>query len=201
VGDDGPTHNGIYDLVYTRMIPNMHVLVPSDEAELVHALHTALALKGPVAIRYPRGCGRGVPIPDHPEMLPVGASRTTREGDDVAILAFGTMVAQAEEASDLLAEKGISARVVDMRWAKPLDVEAVREAAATRLVVTLEEGVVAGGVGQGILGLLAEEGLQVPVIVRGLPDRYTAQGKVPDLYHELGLDAAGIADTVLDRLG
>ena len=200
VGDDGPTHNGLYDLVYTRMIPNMKVFAPSDEAELVNGLHTALALEGPVAVRYPRGPGRGVDIPEQPEMLPVGKARTVREGDDVAILAFGTMVAQAEAAADALAESGISARVVDMRWAKPLDADAIRQAAGTRLVVTVEEGVTTGGVGEGILAVLADEGLQVPSLVLGLPDRYIAQGPVPALYHEVGLDGQGIAASVLERL-
>ena len=200
VGDDGPTHNGVYDLVYTRMIPNMKVFVPSDEAELVNGLHTALALEGPVAVRYPRGSGRGVAIPEQPETLPVGKARTVRVGDDVAILAFGTMVAQAEAAADALAESGVSARVVDMRWAKPLDVDAIRQAAGTRLVVTVEEGVTIGGVGEGILAVLADEGLQVPSLVLGLPDRYVPQGPVLALYHEVGLDGQGIAASILARL-
>ncbi|MDO4400729.1 MAG: 1-deoxy-D-xylulose-5-phosphate synthase [Coriobacteriia bacterium] len=200
VGDDGPTHNGLYDLVYTRMIPHMKVFVPSDEAELVNGLHTALQLEGPVAIRYPRGEGRGVAIPEMPEELPVGKARVVREGDDVALLAFGTMVAQAEGAADLLAQAGIQARVVDMRWAKPLDEDAICEAAKTRLVVTLEEGVVTGGVGEGILCVLAQKGLQVPALVLGLPDRYVQQGKVCDLYREVGLDSESIANAVQARL-
>ena len=200
VGDDGPTHNGLYDLVYTRMIPNMRVLVPSDEAELANGLHTALQLGGPVALRYPRGNGRGVPIPEHAEMLPLGKSRVVREGDDVAILAFGTMVAEAEAAADMLAEQGVSARVVDMRWAKPLDEDAIRAAAKTRLVVTAEEGVVAGGVGEEILRVLSNEGLQVPTLVLGLPDRFVQQGKTDDLYREVGLDAESIANSILAKL-
>ena len=200
VGDDGPTHNGLYDLVYTRMIPHMRVFVPSDEAELVNGLHTALQIGGPVAIRYPRGEGRGVALPEMPEVLPLGKSRTVREGSDVAILAFGTMVAQAEGAAELLAEQGVDARVVDMRWAKPLDMDAIRDAAKTRLVVTAEEGVIAGGVGEGILCALSGEGLQVPTLVLGLPDSYVPQGKVPALYHEVGLDAEGIAASIMQRL-
>ena len=200
VGDDGPTHNGLYDLVYTRMIPNMRVLAPSDEAELANSLHTALQIGGPVAIRYPRGEGRGVSIPERPVTLPVGKSRVVREGDDVAILAFGTRVEQAEGAADLLADTGVSARVVDMRWAKPLDDQAIREAAATRLVVTAEEGVVAGGVGEEVLRVLSSEGLQVPALVLGLPDRFVQQGKIPALYQEVGLDAEGISQAILARL-
>ena len=200
VGDDGPTHNGVYDLVYTRMIPNMKVFVPSDEAELVNGLHTALQTDGPMAIRYPRGEGRGVPLPEVPEVLPLGKSRTVREGSDVAILAFGTMVAQAEAAAELLAAQGIQARVVDMRWAKPLDMDAIREAAKTRLVVTIEEGVITGGVGEGVLAALSAEGLQVPTLVLGLPDTYVPQGKVNALYREVGLDAESIAAAIQQRL-
>jgi 1-deoxy-D-xylulose-5-phosphate synthase len=201
VGDDGPTHNGIYDLVYTRMIPNMRVLAPSDEAELVNALHTALALEGPVAVRYPRGAGRGVPLPEKPELMEPGVSRQMRAGDDVAILAFGTMVQHAIDAADILAARGVEARVVDMRWAKPLDRGAIRHAAETKLVVTVEEGVICGGVGEGVLCTLAEEGLSVPVAVLGLPDRFTQHGKPASLYRSLGLDAEGIATTVLSHLG
>ena len=140
VGDDGPTHHGVFDIAYTRMIPNMKVMAPSDEAELVHMLHTALSLRGPVTLRYPRGEARGVELPETPQVLEVGKSRTTREGNDVAILAFGRMVQEAEGASDILAAEGIGVRVVDMRWIKPFDEEAVRAAAEQcSLVVTAEE--------------------------------------------------------------
>ena len=148
VGDDGPTHHGVFDLVYARMVPGMRVLAPSDEAELVNGLHTALALGGPFAIRYPRGAAEGVPLPDEPEVMEPGVARRVREGSDVAILAFGRMVGQAARAAELLAEDGIEARVVDMRWAKPLDHTAIKNAAQTKLVVTIEEGVVCGGRGR-----------------------------------------------------
>ncbi len=200
VGDDGPTHHGVFDMVYMRMVPNVRMLAPSDEAELVHGLHTALALEGPVALRYPRGAAEGAPLPEAPQMLEVGKARTVREGDDVALLAFGRMVGQAREAAELLAAEGIQARVVDMRWVKPLDEEAIAAAAATRLVVTVEEGVVAGGAGEGVLEVLARQGATVPAITLGIPNRFIPQGPVSQLFADLGLDGEGIAKTVRETL-
>lgn len=200
VGADGPTHHGVFDLVYARMIPNMRVLTPANEAELVHALHTALALGGPFAIRYPRGEGEGVELPEVPEVLVEGCSRVVREGEDIAILAFGRMVGQAVGAADMLAQAGISARVVDMRWAKPLDCDAIHEAAKTKLVVTAEEGVIAGGVGEGVLGEMAHMGLATPALNLGIGDAFVTQGGVNQLLHDQGLDAEGIAASIQERL-
>lgn len=196
VGEDGPTHHGAYDIAYCRMIPNMRILAPSDEVELVNALHTALALDGPVAVRYPRGAGVGAPVPDMPDVLPVGRSRTVREGSDAVILAFGDRVAPALEAAGALAADGIDARVVDMRWAKPLDEDAIAAAAQTRLVVTVENGILSGGAGSGVLEVLAKRGLQVPVVTLGIDDRIVPHGKPADLLAELGLDASGIASAL-----
>ena len=167
VGDDGPTHHGVFDLVYARMMPGMRVFAPADEAELVHGLHTALALGGPFCLRYPRGAAEGVPLPDSPEVLEPGVARRLREGEDVAILALGRMAGHALAAADILAESGIEARVVDLRWAKPLDRKAIKNAAKTKLVVTVEEGVVTGGVGEGILEILSEMGEATPTLVHG----------------------------------
>lgn len=200
VGEDGPTHHGMFDIAYTRMIPHMRVLAPSDEAELVHALHTALALGGPFAVRYPRGAGEGVEVPEVPEVLAEGVSREVRAGDDVAILAFGRMVARARAAADILAEHGIDARVVDMRWVKPLDRRAIERAAETKLVVTVEEGIVSGGAGEGVLDVLAELGASTPSLVLGVADRFVSQGKVDLLLRELGLDAEGIASAIERKL-
>ncbi len=196
VGDDGATHNGAFDIVYLRMVPNMRVLIPSDEAELVHALHTALSLEGPVAVRYPRGEAEGAEVPSDPVVFEEGKSAVRREGDDVAILAFGRMVHQALEAARILQEQGIQARVVDMRWAKPLDTQAIRDAAATKLVVTVEEGVTEGGVGQAILAELSHMGETVPSLVLGIPDHFVEHGKVPQLFERLGLDGASIAASI-----
>lgn len=199
VGADGPTHHGVFDLVYARMVPNMRVLAPSNEAELVHGLHTALAMGGPFAIRYPRGEAEGVSLPEVPEVLPEGKARMVREGDDVALLAFGRMVGYACKAAEALEQQGISVRVVDMRWVKPLDADAIREAAGTKLVVTVEEGVIAGGAGEGVLGEMARMGLYTPALNLGISDAFVTQGGVGQLLHEQGLDAEGIATSVKDR--
>lgn len=201
VGNDGPTHHGVFDLVYTRMVPNMRVLAPSNEAELACALHTALALGGPFAVRYPRGAGEGVPVPEEPAVLEEGRARLVREGSDVALLAFGRMVSSASAAADLLAEQGVSARVLDMRWVKPLDAQAIADAAQTGLVVTVEDGVIAGGAGAGVLEELARQGLCPRTLVLGIDDEYVMQGKTELLMRDLGLDAAGIAQRVLATLG
>ena len=195
-----PDFNVVFDIAYTRMIPHMRVLAPSDEAELVHALHTALALGGPFAVRYPRGAGEGVEVPEVAEVLAEGVSREVRAGDDVAILAFGKMVARARAAADILAEHGIDARVVDMRWVKPLDRRAIERAAETKLVVTVEEGIVSGGAGEGVLDVLAELGALTPSLVLGVVDRFVSQGKVDLLLRELGLDAEGIASAIERKL-
>lgn len=201
VGNDGPTHHGVFDLVYTRMVPNMRVLAPSNEAELACALHTALALGGPFAVRYPRGAGEGVPVPEEPAVLEEGRARLVREGSDVALLAFGRMVSSASAAADLLAEQGVSARVLDMRWVKPLDAQAIADAAQTGLVVTVEDGVIAGGAGAGVLEELARQGLCPRTLALGIDDEYVMQGKIELLMRDLGLDAAGIAQRVLAALG
>lgn len=196
VGEDGPTHHGMFDLVYTRMVPHLRVIAPSDEAELVNALHTALALGGPFAIRYPRGAAEGVSLPTEPQVLEVGKSRVVREGEDVAILAFGRMVSRARDAAEILAEQGIDTRVVDMRWVKPLDTDAIATAARTKFVVTVEGGVIEGGAGEGVLGEIARQGLETQALTLGIPDRFVPQGKVDLLLHDLGLDAEGIAASV-----
>ncbi len=201
VGEDGPTHQGMFDLVYTRMIPNMRVLAPSNEAELAAALHTAIDLGGPFAIRYPRGAALGVPVPEEPETLEEGKALLRRGGSDGAILAFGSMVAPALDAAQLLEEQGISLRVVDMRWAKPLDVAAIVKAAETGLVVTVEDGVIEGGVGQGILRVLSEADLHPKTLTLGIPDCFVQQGKPDLVMQSLGLDATGIAASVAEALG
>ncbi|MEG0072182.1 MAG: 1-deoxy-D-xylulose-5-phosphate synthase [Raoultibacter sp.] len=200
VGDDGPTHHGVFDLVYTRMIPHLKVLTPSNEAELVNALHTALALGGPVAIRYPRGGGEGVALPEVPRVLELGKSTTVKKGKDVAILAFGRMVNKALRAAEILEQQGVRTRVVDMRWAKPLDVTAIEKASLTKLVVTIEEGVVCGGVGEAVLEVMARNQLQAPVLTLGIPDKFVGQGNVEALFADIGLDPAGIVASIQKAL-
>ena len=200
VGDDGPTHHGMFDMALLRMVPNMKVLAPSNEAELAHALHTALRLEGPVALRYPRGEALGVAMPDDALFMQPGKARVVREGTDAAILAFGRMVRYACDAAESLAAEGYSVRVVDMRWVKPLDEEAVRKAANTGVVVTVEDGVRTGGAGEGVSELISLGSQNPRLAVLGLPDRFIAQGKVDQLFADCGIDAEGIKSTVLGLL-
>ncbi|MDZ4169121.1 MAG: 1-deoxy-D-xylulose-5-phosphate synthase [Coriobacteriia bacterium] len=201
VGEDGPTHHGVFDLTYLRSIPNMMVLAPSDEAELAHALHTALAADGPVAIRYPRGAGSGVGLPAETQIWTPGCAEIRRRGTDVAILAVGRMVGAAEAAAELLAEEGITASVYDMRWVKPLDSDAAKEAAlGHRLVVTAEENTACGGFGAAVAEVYADMGLAVPLLRIAVPDCFVTHGAMGLLLEEVGLTPQGIRDGVLRRL-
>ncbi len=200
VGADGSTHNGMFDIAYMRMVPHMRVIAPSNEAELVNALHTALSLEGPVAVRYPRGQAEGVQVPETPCELPYGKGDIRRQGEDVCILAWGDMVRESLGAAELLQEQGIDARVVDMRWVKPLDHDAIKHAAATKLVVTVEDGVIAGGAGEGVMEVMRGMGSLTPALVLGVGDQFVTHGTQAQLLHSLGLDAEGIADSVLKRL-
>jgi len=200
VGADGPTHTGAFDITYLCMIPNMRMLAPSNEAELVNGLHTAMMLDGPISIRYPRGCGEGVPIPQNPEVFKIGKSVERRAGNDIAILGFGHMLPACMDAAKRLEAQGISARVVDMRWIKPLDVDAIVAACKTKLVVTAEEGVIAGGAGDGVLEVMEARNLSTPVLQIGLPDKFVEQGTVEQISHVLGIDGEGIAAQITEKL-
>ncbi len=202
VGEDGPTHHGVFDIAYLRLIPNMTVLAPSNEAELSDALHTALSLDGPVALRYPRGSGEGVEIPSTRSVWERARSVSRREGTDVEILAVGRMVGVALEAAELLAADGVSAAVRDMRWIKPLDVEAVREASDSgRLIVTIEEGTQMGGFGSAVLEELARLDSEADALCLAIPDHFVVHGAMDLLLSELGLDPQGVHDSILSRMG
>lgn len=196
VGEDGSTHHGAFDIVYLKMIPNLKILAPSDEAELASALRTALQLDCPVAIRYPRGKAFGATVPEEPELLEEGKACILREGDDVAILAFGSLTYAAFEAAEELAREGIEVRVADMRWVKPFDEQELLRAAQTSLVVTLESGAVSGGIGQELAACLAQKGSSTPVINLGYPDSFVSHGKPAELNEMLGLDSKGIAESI-----
>ncbi len=201
VGEDGPTHHGVFDLTYLRAIPNLMVMAPSDEAELVNALHTALAADGPVAIRYPRGSGTGVELPESPVVLEAGRAVERRRGSDVALLAVGRMVAAANEVAELLQADGVSATVVDMRWVKPLDLEMISSAAMNhRLIVTIEENTGLGGFGAAVLESLSDLGFGPPVLRLSVPDCFVTHGGMDKLLEEVGLTPAGIRGAVLGRL-
>ena len=179
VGDDGPTHHGVFDIAYMRPLPNMTLMAPRDEAQLVHMLHTAIAHEsGPVALRYPRGEGVGVPLPDKPQLLEIGTGEILREGRSVALLGYGLGVVKALEAADILAEAGIKVTVADARFAKPLDAALLAQLAAEHdLLVTVEDGVLTGGFGTGVWEHYNEAGIPTPRMLRiGLPDRYVTHG-------------------------
>jgi len=201
VGEDGPTHHGVFDLTYLRSIPNLMILAPADEAELTHMLHTALAADGPIAVRYPRGSGVGVPIPGEPVVLEAGEAEVRRSGEDVALLAAGRMVGASEAAADLLATEGVSASVVNLRWIKPLDLETLYWSATNhRLLVTIEENTGLGGVGAAVLEGLSDLATDVPVMRLSIPDCFVTHGAMDKLLAEVGLTADGIRGAVLGRL-
>jgi len=201
VGEDGPTHHGVFDLTYLRSVPNLMVLAPADEAELAHMLHTALLAESPVAIRYPRGAGVGVTMPKHPEVLEAGRAEVRSKGRDVAILAVGRMVGASEAAAALLAVDDVSASIVNMRWVKPLDLETVSWAAGShRLIVTVEENTGAGGFGAAVLEGMSDLALQTPVLRLSVPDCFVTHGAMNKLLEEVGLTPEGIRAAVLGRL-
>src|SRR5436309_9985066 len=201
VGDDGPTHHGAFDIAYLRCLPGIVLMAPRDEAMLVHMLHTALVYDdGPVALRYPRGEAVGVPLPERPETLEIGTGEILREGSRVALLGYGSGVGKALEAADILAEHGLSVTVADARFAKPIDVGlAAQLAAEHELLVTVEEGVLAGGFGSAVWERLSDAGLAAGgarILRVGLPDRYVTHG-APKLLHEaVGFTGQRIAERI-----
>lgn len=201
VGEDGPTHHGVFDLSYLRQMPNMCVMAPKDEEELRHMLATAIAIEGPAAVRYPRGAGLGVPLTDSLETLPVGKAEVLQEAGDIAFLAVGTMVEKAKEAAVILKEEGIEAAVVNMRFIKPLDTERIDEMARTkRLLITVEENVLAGGFGSAVAEYLADHGIEVPLLRFGIPDRFIEQGTRRELLSLCGLQPDEMAERIRERL-
>jgi len=192
VGQDGPTHHGAFDLSFLRCIPNMVIGAPSDENECRQMLYTAFQYPGPAAIRYPRGTGPGAIIEDTMTALPIGKAVEVRSGEAVAILSFGTLLAQAIAAADRL-----NATVVDMRWVKPLDEEAVLAIVARHsLLVTLEENAVAGGAGAAVNEFLASQGLSPTIINLGIPDAFIEHGTHAEQLAWTGLDAQSIETRV-----
>ena len=206
VGDDGPTHHGVFDISYLRPLPHIVLMAPRDEAMLVNMLRTAVAHDGPVALRYPRGEGLGVALPEPPAAIEIGRGEVLHQGERVALLGYGTGVEMARGAAARLeAEHGIDATVADARFAKPLDEELVFTLAADHdVLVTVEENVLAGGFGAGVVEALSDRGLagQARVIRFGLPDRYVTHGKPALLREEVGLTpdqiARRVAEAVLD---
>ncbi len=205
VGDDGPTHAGAFDVAYLSCLPNMTVMAAADEAELVHMIATcAVHDSGPIAVRYPRGEGVGVEMPERGVPLAIGKGRVLRQGTRIAILSLGTRLAEALKAADDLAARGLSTTVADARFAKPIDRELVLSLAASHeLLITVEEGSV-GGFGSHVMSLLSESGaLDAGLKVRAmtLPDAFQSQDKTERLYAAAGLDAKGIVAKALAVFG
>lgn len=203
VGADGPTHHGAYDLSYLRHIPHMTIMAPSDEQELRDMLYTAVSHDGPIAFRYPRGSALGIETRKEFTALEIGKSRTLREGEDVAILAVGKMVSHAMKAAEHLQNKGISAKVVDMRFIKPLDTELLDEVFANfKHVVSVEDNSVVGGFGSGVGEyLLSTRNRQTELYIHGIPDEFIEHGTQEELHRSLDLDPLGIARTTAAFMG
>jgi 1-deoxy-D-xylulose-5-phosphate synthase len=202
VGEDGPTHHGLFDLSYLGSLPNLTVMAPADENELIRMLHTAADIDGPVAIRYPRGSGVGVRLDPKVKKLLLGRGRIVRASHkkpDLAVITIGTMLHPALKASKALAERGVETMVADARFSKPLDEElVVRLATQAGRVLTVEENVIAGGFGQAVVACLQKNGVQVPVVTLGVPDRFVSHGDPQSLRGQFGLDAGGIVKSALD---
>jgi len=200
VGEDGPTHHGVFDLAYLRHLPNMIIMSPKDENELQHMIKTAVEHDGPAAVRYPRGTGLGVPMDQELMSLPIGKGELLREGDDVVIAAVGNMVKPSIEAAERLKAEGISAAVVNARFVKPLDEELIlRTAKRTGRVVTVEEHALQGGFGSAVLECIEDHRLSgVKTLRIGLPDRFIEHGTQAVLRQKYGLDADGIFRSVKD---
>jgi len=200
VGDDGKTHQGAFDISYLSLVPNLIVAAPKDEDELQHMLYTATMSKHPMAVRYPRSPGLGVELDKELRSIPIGKGELLREGEDVAIVAIGSMVAPALEAACELAKGGIEATVVNARFAKPLDRELILEVAArTKRVVTVEENTLNGGFGCSVSELIQGSELEgIPVKSIGLPDEFIEHGPQSTLRLKYGLDAEGIARYILN---
>ena len=194
VGEDGQTHHGHFDVTYLRSLPNMTLMAPKDEDELRHMLFTALQQSTPVAIRYPRGRGMGVPLNPEYRILPIGESERLREGEDLVIIALGSMVYPSLEAAALLEEEGLSVGVVNCRYAKPLDKKLAEYAQSTGKVLVVEENIRQGGLSSAFLELLNDMDVRDVQVKRiGLPDAFVEHGPLAVLRSNLGLDATGIA--------
>jgi 1-deoxy-D-xylulose-5-phosphate synthase len=207
VGDDGPTHHGAFDISYFRALPNVVVMAPRDEAMLVHMVRTALAYDdGPIALRYPRGTAAGVPLPERAREVPIGTGEILQDGERVALLGYGYGVQVANEAAEELAEHDLVPTVADARFAKPLDGELVERLCREHdLVVTIEENVLAGGFGSGVLehaedAFADSPGERARILRIGLPDRYVTHGKPALLREEVGLTGPDVAERVLSAL-
>ncbi len=202
VGEDGPTHHGVFDLSYLRQIPNLVVMAPKDENELRHMIATMIAYKdGPIAVRYPRDYGYGVGFDEDLMVLPIGKGELLKRGSEVALIAIGSMVYPSLSAAHTLESEGISTAVVNARFVKPLDEELIiKTALGVKIVVTVEENARCGGFGSAVAEMLSQNGVNVGLILIGLPDRFIEHGRRSELLGDVGLNAEGIAASVREAL-
>ncbi len=202
VGDDGPTHHGVFDLSYFRMVPNMLLMAPKDENELQHMIYTAIEHPGPAAVRYPRGAGEGVLLSNELTKLPIGKGEMLLEGTDVLLIPVGNRVYPALEAAAGLEKVGINAAVLNPRFVKPLDAELIEEwAVKTKYIVTIEENVKSGGFGSSVLELLAQKGLYTcKVKLLGLPDKFVEHGDQATLRKLCKIDTPAIIKATIELL-
>lgn len=203
VGADGPTHHGTFDLTYLRLIPNMVIMAPKDEAELRNMLFTATNYKdGPVAIRYPRGSALGVPVQEGFTDIPIGRAEKISSGQDVALIAVGNMVEYAKRVSEKLLADGIHCEIINARFVKPLDTEMLDEIASRfEKIATLEESTIVGGFGSGVIEYFAEKNYHNKILRIGLPDKFVDHGTQEELHKLLGIDPDGIVSKVKSLLG
>ena len=196
-GDDGPTHHGLFDISYLRGIPNIVHMDPKDEDELADMLYTAMQYDGPIAVRYPRGAGPGSAVKDMPRVIPIGKAELLQHGeqDQVAIFALGNMVPMAKDVAAKLGSEGVSAAVINARFAKPVDAEMIGfYARQADVILTLEDHVLAGGFGSTVLETVSGAGLSTPVVRIGWPDRFIEHGKPDDLRAKYGISVAAAID-------
>jgi 1-deoxy-D-xylulose-5-phosphate synthase len=197
VGGDGPTHHGVFDLGYLRMIPNLVVAAPRDENQLARLLETAVGSGRPFALRFPRGSATGVGVDPHPEPLAIGRAELLRQGGDAALLGIGWTVAVARRAAELLEARGIQASVIDARFVKPLDESLIGAVARrSRCLVTLEDHAVLGGFGSAVLELLARVAPLCPVRMHGIGDAFVEHGDQRDQWRAARIDPESVADDV-----
>ncbi|MGI6412473.1 MAG: 1-deoxy-D-xylulose-5-phosphate synthase [Syntrophomonadaceae bacterium] len=200
VGEDGPTHHGVFDLAFLRAVPNLVIMAPADEDQFLDMMETALAMDRPIAIRYPKGVGEGKGITGQRQIIPLGQSRTINRGKDLAIIAVGRGVMIAKEAAALLTEKDVSAELIDARFIKPLDRDAIVSAGQRfKRLVTIEDNCLEGGFGGAVLELLADNAINNEVLRIGIPDEFIEHGKADILFHYLDMDAESVAERIINR--
>jgi 1-deoxy-D-xylulose-5-phosphate synthase len=202
VGEDGATHQGLLDYSYLRSIPDIIAMAPKDENELQHMLKTAVGCGRPVSLRYPRGKGVGAVLDDEPKTLEIGKAEVLREGSDLAVLAIGPAVNQALIAAKKLSEEGISIKVINARFVKPLDNELILKTVATiKKIITVEENMLACGFGSAVLELLAQEGVTGVWVKRlGIPDEFVQHATQAEQRRKYGIDEEGIIQAIKDML-